>query len=181
MSVYNIKSKAIANRDASPSVLSNPEVLKGYLKAVVGVERTSAAGVSLGAAGTTIRLLSVPSNARLHSLEYACGDIETSSLNITVFYPTSIPQGGANSVAASSAGNGVASSLFATSITGVDGGNSWTNGFAAASPGVNTMAEPLWKVLGLSTDPGINFDFGFSVVTAVTTNGYVGLRATYVD
>ncbi len=181
MSVYNIKATPIAARDATPAALTNPETGKGFLKAVIGRERTSPEGISKGAAASQIRLISVPSNARLHSLEYALEALGTSALNVTAWYPTRIPQGAQNSPAASLNAVTVSSSLFVTSLSGVDTLSAWTNAFAAGSPTLVQMGQPLWQMLGLTSDPEVNMDLGFSVVTAVTTNGYVGLKATYVD
>lgn len=182
MSVYNIKSRFLANRDSSPSVLTNPGVGQGVMKAVIGVERTSPEGISKGAAGSALRLISIPSNARLHSLEYGTADIETSLLNIAVWYPTELPQGAENSVAASNEAALISSSAFIAGFSGLDGGQIWKDCMGAnATPTLVARSYPLWQMLGLSADPGVDLDIGFSVETAVTTNGYVGLRATYVD
>jgi len=180
MSVYNLKSEVLRNRDASPAVLTNPEQGQGNLKSAIGVQRTSESGASLGAAGSKFLMFQIPSNARLDRFEYAVGDIETSSLDIAVWYPTDIPQGGENAPAASLAATLISSSAFAAAISGVDGGGTWTSAYKSA-PAINQAAQPLWLFLGLSNDPGIELDVGFSVRTAVTTNGYVGLRASYVD
>lgn len=181
MSVYNIKSKVIANRDATPVVLTNPEISQGVLKAVIGVERTSV-DASIGAAGTQLRLISVPSNARLHSMEYATADVETSALDIAVWYPTDLPQGGENSVAASNEAALISSSAFLGNIAGIDAARAWTDAMGAnVTPTIVARSQQLWQMLGLTSDPGIDLDLGISVRTAVTTNGYVGLRATYVD
>lgn len=182
MSVFNVKSKVIANRDASPPVLTNPELAQGLAKVVAGIENTGNFGTDLSAAGGKIRLISVPSNARLHALEYSMGDLGTSSIDVAVWYPTEIPQGGENAPAASLEATLISSSAFATAIAGVDTNIAWTNAFgAAATPTLINYMKPLWSLLGLSSDPGVDLDLGFSIRTAVVQNGYVGLRATYVD
>lgn len=182
MSVFNVKSKVIANRDATPPILSNPEVALGKLKAAIGVENTGNFGADIGGAGTAIKLITIPSNARIHDLYYGVGDLGTSSIDVTVFYPTYLPQGGANSLASSLAGTVAASSLFATAIAGVDTNIAWTDAMGiAASPTLQNRLKPLWSLLGLSADPGIEMDLGFTVRVAVVQNGYVGLKATYVD
>ncbi len=179
MSVYNIKSKVLANRDAVPSVLSNPEIAQGLLKGTLGVERTGAAIID---AASTIRLFTMPSNARLHSLEYAAQGLGTSALDIAVWYPTTIPQGGLNAPAASLAGTLVSSSAFGANIAGVDTGIAWTDGMGLPSVlSIPKRSQQLWQMLGLSTDPSVDLDFGFTVRTATSVQGYVGMRASYVD
>ena len=182
MSVFTVKSKVISNRDAVPPLLSNPEVAQGLIKGVIGVENTGNFGADIGAAGTAIKLITIPSNARIQNLEYGVGDLGTSSLDIAVFYPTSFLQGGQNTPAQSLAGTPVSSSTFATAIAGVDTSIAWTDAMGvAANPTLQNRIKPLWSLVGLSSDPGFDFDLGFTVRTAVVQNGYVGLRATYID
>ena len=168
---------SITRRDAYPPVRINPEEGKGILKSVIGVQNVTVAG-----AGTFIKLISVPSNARLHSLEYCSQTLATSSLDISTFYPTLLPGGAASSVAKTSEGAIFTSSFFVNDITGVDGGTGWTNGLGAATtPAVANLDNPLWQMLALTEDPSVDIDIGFSVRTATTEAGYVGLRASYVD
>ena len=182
MSVMNVKSTVIRNRDASGPILSNPEVAQGLAKVALGVNNTGHFGTDLSEAGGAIRLITVPSNARLQSLEYAMGDLGTSGLDITVWYPTSIPQGATNAPAASSAAAVISSSTFINNIAGVDTSIAWTNAFGTnATPTITRYVRPLWDMVGLATDPKIDLDLGFTIRTVVVQNGYVGLRAVYVD
>lgn len=179
MSTFNIKSVVIRDREASPPLKNNPEVSQGLLKGVVGIEKNTAAIVD---AGTQFRLVSVPSNARLQSLEYTKETTGTTVLDIAVWYPNQLPQGAENSVAASSESALISSSTFVSNISGVDGGTGFTNGFGAATtPSVGALGQPLWQMLGLSTDPHVDLDLGFTVRTATAEAGYVGLRASYID
>jgi hypothetical protein len=182
MSTFSIKSKVVTNRDASPPILSNPEVAQGLLKGVLGVEKTTNNASDIGGAGTTIKLITVPSNARLQKLEYAMASLGTSAVDIAVWYPTTIPQGGQNAPAASLGGTLISSSAFVGNLAGVDTGVAWTDGMGKdATPSLTNRLKPLWSMVGLTTDPGIDLDLGFVVRTAVAINGYVGLQATYID
>lgn len=181
MSAFNIKSEALKNRDASPTVITNPTISKGNLKEAFGVANTSDYGSDIGAAGTQLRLISLPSNARISRLEYARADIATSSMDVAAWYPTNIPQGGANAPAASLAATLISSSAFKTAIAGLDGGDAWTDAMSASTPTIAARSYPLWQLLGLSSDPEIDIDLGFTVRTAVNTNGYVGLYAQYTE
>lgn len=181
MSAFTIKSEVIRNRDASPPSLTNPEGAQGLVKGFCAAERTSNAGSDLPTAGTQIKLGMIPSNARIQTLEHASDALGTSSLDITVFYPTRLPQG-SGGPALSLAGTPVASSLFATAIAGIDTSRAWTDAMGSATaPTLQNRMKPLWVLLGLTADPGLEFDIGYTIRTANAINGYVGLRATYVD
>lgn len=170
-------SPAIRKRDASPTERSNPEEYRGIMKAAIGVQNVTVAG-----AGTFIKLITVPANARLHTLDYASIALGTSTLAITAFYPTTVPKGGYASVAASLAGTPVSSSTFIAGITGIDSNVGWTTCLGvAATPTLGISDNPLWQILGLTRDPEGEIDLGFSVTVATSIAGYVGLRATYVD
>ena len=179
MSTFNIKSLVLENRDASPKVLTDPIQSKGYSKDMIGVQRTSAPIID---AGSTIKLLTVSSGARLAELFYAADNLGTSSLDVAVFYPAVIPVGGFATPAASLAGTVVSSSTFAVAIAGVTAGIAWTD--AMGLPSVHSIqrrAMPLWQAIGMSADPGIDLDIGFSVRTATALQGYVGLKARFVE
>lgn len=180
MSAFNIKSVVIRDREASPPLHNNATLAKGVLHEALQVENTSNAGSDIGAAGTQIRLVSVPSNARLSRLEYSRADLGTSSLDIAVWYPDQLAQGGENSLSASLESTLVSSSAFATAISG-DTAVAWTDAMGAnTTPSLAQRTQPLWQLLGLTADPACDLDLGFSVRTANATNGYVGLRAQYV-
>lgn len=183
MSTFNIKSEVLAKRDSlSARTLTDAITNTGIGIEVVGVEKTTNNASDIGAAGTTIRLIKVPSSCRLASLEYASVALGTSALDIAVWYPTVI-QPGLNTPAVSSAATLISSSTFAANLNPVDGtGVAWTDALGLNSVvALNKRAQPLWQLIGLSTDPGIDLDLGFTVRTAVAINGYVGLRARYVD
>lgn len=184
MSAFNIKSTVIANRDSGAIKAPVDTIFaKGQVREVMGVQRSSDAGTDLGAAATAIRLISVPSRARLSSLDYAVANVGlgTSAIDIACWYPTTIPQGGGAPASSNNAAL-ISSSAFKANIAGVDTGIEWTDGLGAIS--TNTLpkrSQPLWQALGLATDPGIDLDLGFVVRTAAALNGYVGLRARFIE
>lgn len=179
MSTFNIKSLVITARDNTGlQAKVDPVFANGEVNEVLGVERTGAAIID---AASTIRLCPVPSSARISSLDYAAQALGTSSLDVAVWYPTNIPQGGQNAPAASLEGTLISSSAFAQAIAGVDTGIAWTDGLGTiAQNSIAKRSQPLWQAIGLSTDPGIDLDLGFVVRTATSVQGYVGLRARYV-
>lgn len=172
MSVFNIKSTVIAQRDSTPPILSDPIKAVGRAEEVYGTEKLP----TTPNAGSTCKLFQVPSGARLASLEYAMQGLGTSVLDVAVWYP--------NQVATQSsvvAGALISSSVFAANLAGVDAGVAMTDAMGLPSAlALDKRTQPLWQMLGLVADPGINLDFGFSVRTANAIAGYVGLRARYV-
>ncbi len=179
MSAFNIKSTVLAGRDASPKVLQEDLLARGTVKEGFGVQKVSNAGTDLNTAGTQIRLITVPSSARISSMDYAGTSCGTSALDVAVWYPTAVPQGG---MASGTGAALISSSTFLTNISIPD-----TNQvFVTAFPAVTTLTlgqqeQPLWQLLGLASDPGIGLDIGFTVRTACAINGYVGLKARYID
>ena len=180
MATATIKSKMIANRDAQPSVLTDAIVAKGDLIEAFGVEQIP----TTADAASKVKLVSVPSSARMSSFEYtvANGGLGTSALDVAAWFPTTVPNQSNVAVQSSVvAGALISSSAFKANIAGVDTGVEWTTANAAIS--TNTIPkqnQPLWQYLGLQADPMIDIDLGFSVRTAVAVNGYVGMRARYV-
>jgi len=174
MSVF--KSTLIANRDANPKVLIDAFLSGGLYQETQGSVKTGAAD----AAGTTYRLVSIPSNARLSMLEWQSDSLGSGCvLDVGVWFPTTVPLGGAAFLASGSAAALISSSIFAAGLT---------------APAATTLTEitnqstnyliplqetPLWNVLGFVTDPEVSFDIGFIARIATASAGYVGLKARY--
>ena len=170
-------SPAIRKRDANPPERTNPEEKNGGLKAAIGVSQIPVAG-----AGTFVKLIAIPSNARLHTLDYSSVTLGTSTVAITAFYPTVVSQGGAGSVAKTLEATPISSSTFIAGVAGIDTSAGWTTCLGLAStPALGVQDNPLWQLLGLTEDPEGDIDLGFSVTVATSEAGYVGLKATYVD
>lgn len=182
MSAFNIKSTVLAARDATPKTLANAFLNRSAVKEAYGVQKVSSAGTDLNTAGTQIRLVTVPSNARLSTLEYAGTSCGTSALDVAVWYPTYVPAGGGANLTSANAATLISSSAFLANITVPD----TDQVFVTAMPALSTLSmqkqeQPLWQMLGLTADPELNLDLGFSVRTACAINGYVGLRARYTE
>lgn len=174
------KSKYIANRDAVPTVLTDPIVSRSDVREAFGVEQV---GASAGA-GSKAVMLSVPSGARLSSLEYAVANVGlgTSALDVAAWFPTQVSNMSGQQLQSSVvAGALISSSAFKTNIAGVDTGIDWTDGLGGlTSQTLPKRSQPLWQALGLQADPNIDIDLGFTVRTNNSLGAYVGLRARYV-
>lgn len=175
MSTFNVKSTFISNRDASPKVLTDPFQGTGIPKAMTGVENIpQTAGIL-----STVKLLSIPAGAKLQTLEHCAGALGTSAIDMAVWYPTNVPGGAV--IAQSLSGTLISSSWATSNITGVDTAISWTDSFGTvANFGIAKRSYALWQILGLSADPLVDLDVGFTVRTANAIAGYVGLRAMFV-
>lgn len=181
MSAFNIKSTVLAGRDATPKVLQEGTLARGLVREAYGAQCVSSAGTDLNTAGTQIRLVSVPSHARLSVLEYAGTSTGTSALDIAAWYPTTIPGGGANFLT-TQAGTLISSSKLLTNFIIPDTNLQWTTAFPAlATLNLGPQEAPLWQLLGLTTDPEVPIDLGMTVRTACAINGYVGLRARFTE
>lgn len=181
MSAFNIKSSVLTGRDATPKVLAEASLAKGIIKEAYGAQCVSNAGTDLNTAGTQIRLVQVPSVARLTSLQYCGTSTGTSALDIAAWYPTQIPGGGGNFLTVAS-GALISSSKFLTNFIIPDTNSVFTTAFPAmATMGPGILEQPLWQMLGLATDPEVPIDLGITVRTACAINGYVGLKATYAE
>ncbi len=182
MSAFNIKSTVLANRDASPKVLSNSTLAKGLVREGYGCQKVSNAGTDLNTAGTQIRLVTVPSNARLSTMEYAGTSCGTGVIDLAVWYPTYVPAGGGANLTSANQGVLISSSKFVANINIPDTDQVFVTAFPALSTmSMQVQEQPLWQLLGLTADPELNLDIGFTVRTACAINGYVGLRARYTE
>lgn len=151
----NVNSTWITNAVAIPIVLTNAAASVGTMKEAVGVATVSATQSS----GDTIRFVRVPSNARVSEVLLSTGDATTAgAVNIGVWQT------------ANNGGAVVDADLFASALALT--GGPFNNSDQTFESGEYTHAEsalPLWAVLGLSADPGIEYDIVAQVST--TFNG----------
>jgi hypothetical protein len=149
----NVNSTWIGNAVASPVVLTTSNKSAGRMFTAKSVATVSATQAS----GDTIRLVRVPSNARIDAVLLTTGDATTAGAIDIGVYQT--------------AGNGgavVDADLFASALALT--GGPFTRSDQTWESGQYTYAEsclPLWEALGLSTDPNRDYD----IVATVTTTG----------
>jgi hypothetical protein len=164
MAVVTTKSTIIANRDSSPSVLTDPQISGGMPRDAMGFAQVSN-GDSIG---SMYPLTQVPSNSRLSALSVACDAITGAAANVGVYNPTK------NGVA----GAVINASFFAAAqslATAIPSGVSILN-----QSGLNTIPkqeQQLWQALGLAADPGGMLDIVVTLTAAATATGFVSLRA----
>lgn len=171
-----LKSTLLTNRDATPKVLTDASLSGGVMSEVQGSAKT---GASDGG-GSTYKLISIPSNARLSQLYWQSDTLGSGCVvDVGVWYPPALPLGGANFLAYGSSAALIGTSFFATALTanGAQARTDITN--QSLNYLIPLQETPLWNVLGLPSDPEISFDIGFVVRVATASAGYVGLQARY--
>lgn len=163
----NVNSTWIGNAVAVPSVLTDAAESVGIMREASSVATTLAAQSS----GDTVRLVRVPSNARVSQVLVSCADASTAgAINIGIWQ--TVENGGAV----------VDADLFASALD-LSGGP-YENLDVTFESDEYTYAEsalPLWEVLGLAADPKRDYDIVAQVST--TFNGgptALALKARYV-
>lgn len=166
MATVAIKSAAITSRDAVPRVLSNASIVKGMLVETVGTLETTASD----SIGSTYRLCSIPSNARVSQVIIRCDSLGTAGAADIGIYQTT-DNGGAV----------VDADHFASAqslVTEIKIGTDITH--EAGVYGLEDLEKPLWNALGLSADSKRDYDVVATLTTATIDAGSLALVVRYV-
>ncbi len=164
MATENVKSGAITNRDATPSVLSNAQ--GGIVKRTWGTVEAAAAGD----AGSTYRMCSVPSNARAIDVILACDDLgTTATLDVGIYQTTA--NGGAV-VDADFFASAVNANSAAVAPTHVEHESGVYN--------IDDIEKPLWEALGLASDPNRDYDVVVTSAGDIDAAGTITVKVSYV-
>lgn len=176
MASFNLKSTIISNRDASPKVLTDAFVSGGEVRESEGFVQT---GSAADAVGSTYRLCQVPSNARVTSLVLQNDALGAGAVvNIGVYYPTTVPVGAGLSSAL--AGTAINASAFAAAVS-VAAVGAATEVVTRANVAINLQEQALWQLAGLTSDPLIYLDIVITVSVITAAQGYVSLKAKYIE
>lgn len=176
-----INSASITNLDATPVVQNTTgEGAPGYYKNASDYV-TPTTG-QLGSTATIMKMVRLPSNAKLKALKLtAAAALDSSTglvLDVGAYYSDATADGtsSANQGALISANCfSAANAGFKSSALGpVDALNSYS---------VVKRNQPLWKGLGLSSDPGGFIDIAVAVNTIATTavSSALGAEVAYVE
>ncbi len=165
MATVSTLSTLITNRDASPRVLNSSTISKGAMQmAAATVEIATADNI-----GSTYKMVSVPSNARIAQVLLSCddsGSLGTADIGI---YQTT-----ANGGAVKDANHFATAQVFTTALKNSD------VTFQAGVYGVEDIEKPLWEALGLTSDPRIDYDVALTLTEALETAATVSLQVVYV-
>lgn len=168
MAVETVKSTLITNRDAALPVQKLTELAGGVVKSVFALATVA---VSASSASKYV-FFQVPSNCRLRELKLMCtttGSVATMDLGL--FRTTA--DGGAV-VDQDRLGSAIAISSPILEST-------YNNSLSeSADTAFTDFEKPLWSMLGLSADPGYNYDVVGVLQAAAEVGGTVALELTYV-
>lgn len=176
MALDHVKSTAITNWDASPQVASTRgEGAAGALKNISGY----ATALASSTIDSTYQLVRLPSNSVIKGMQFESEAQGAGKFDIGVYYATDGKGQLPTSLLAAAA---VDQDFYATVI---DCASAVVRTDILNESGTNTLdlqELPMWKALGLSTDPMCMFDIVATVkTTAVTTGtGKFGISVAFV-
>ena len=166
MGVVVTKSRAITNRDATPRVLNNSSESGSRVQSFCGSLET----VSGDSIGSTYIFGSIPSNARMESLRLYSEDVGTTAAGDVGLYKTTAD------------GSAVVDADFFASAVDIHSGA--LNGsdilFESGVIDVGNAHKMVWELLGLSADPGINYDVVMTLTAASDAAASIHLKGQYV-
>jgi hypothetical protein len=167
MAVVDRNSLFATNRAASPRVI-NPSHLKGDKKEIAGYWPAAADD----SANSVFRVGPIPSNARVAAILITAADFTTAGAIHCGLHRT--PQDG---------GAVVDADLFATAVD--MSGGPFSNLDITREAGTTNWAlanaeNALWQALGLSADPGIEYDLTFTISTTFNGGSGILVRCEYV-
>lgn len=156
MAEQHLKSGPVTNYTASPKVANNPNVQGAFLRTAVGRVASAADDTS----ASTYRFFRIPSNARPVDILLTCADASSAGA-IHVGLKHTDENGGAV----------VDENFFADAFALTNGPylkQSLIHEGSSAYTQPN-CEKPIWEVLGLTADPGIEYEVYATVST--TLNG----------
>jgi hypothetical protein len=178
MALEHTKSASIVNADASPIVANTAgEGGPAPLKNVTGI----AVGTANANIDSTFQMCRVPSNAKVKQITLQSQPQTVGVTDIGLYFATD-GQGGKPTTLL--VANAIDRDFFATAInlqTTVQPTDVTNNPITTANtPDKRNM--PLWQAVGLTSDPGGNFDIVLSLTTAITTGlGNMVMSVSYTD
>lgn len=167
MAVVTPSSAAIVNANAG--IHNNARIVKGPILEAVGLYEL-ANGDSIA---SIYRLVRVPSNARISQILLSCDAITTCAGDVGI-YQTAGNGGAVVDVDFFASAQSLASALANSDIT-----HEADPADAGAGFGKSDTEKALWEALGLSVDPGIEYDIALTLTAAAGSAGTVSLKARY--
>jgi hypothetical protein len=172
MAVELVKSAAITNSDATPPVANALNNNGARVKEVVGMGELSATA----SIASIVRLVRVPSNARISRVLLSCDAITSAAADIGIYDVARRNSGAVVDVDFFASAQSLAAALVNTDV-----GHEADPADAGAGFGLADVEKMLWQALGLTVDPGIEYDIALTLTAAATAAGTVVLRTTYAD
>lgn len=166
MAVVTTKSTAITNRDATPPSKGNLQQGPREVFTQPGTVEV-ANGDSIG---SKLLFCSIPSSACMVNLMLFCDAITSAAADFGIYRTTA--DGGAV----------VDADCFASAqsiATGITVGTNILHESGVLD--ISEIEQPLWQVLGLTSDPGVMYDLVGTLTAAATAAGTVSIRVQYTQ
>lgn len=167
MAVVTPSSAAIVNANAG--VHNNARIVKAPLLEAVGMYEV----VSGDSIASIYRLVRVPSNARISQVLLSCDAITSGAGDIGV-YQTAGNGGAVVDVDFFASAQSIATALLNSDVTSEADPADAGVGFGKAD-----AEKALWEALGLTVDPGIEYDIAVTLTAAAAANGTMSLKVRY--
>jgi len=165
MAVVTVKSTQITNRDTTPVVLTNATSSGGHIRESAG-EVVITSGNSVG---SIYQACTIPSNARIKRCLVSAPDIGTTTTADVGLYKTTADGGAVVDV-----------DFFDDALSLKDGAIARTDVTFANVITLANYRKPVWEQLGLSSDPGINYDVCLTLDGAADGTGTALVEVEYV-
>jgi len=170
MAIVNRNSPAIAQRDGVPSQTNSTQaptkLATGRVKESIGV----IALASGDSTGSVLRFFSVHSSWRVGAILVSCTAITTSAADIGLY---DLPIRNAGAVVDAdffASAQSIASALDAVNVLRESGLIT-----------VDKLEWPIWRVLGLTQDPGVWYDVAATLTADAGSAGTVALKGHFID
>jgi hypothetical protein len=166
MAAQHLKSAFVTNATASPRVANNPH-LRGPLMEAIGYVEPAAAAE----ANSTYGFFRVPSRARMSELLLTAADFTTGG-TVHIGLRRTDEDGGAV----------VDADYFVSSLALTGGPFARSNQMLESA--VNTLAnseQTIWQILGLATDPGVEYEVYATVTVAFDGGQPIQLIGRWVE
>jgi len=177
MAIDHVKSTSVTNADASPAVANTAgEGGSAPAKCNTGI----ATGVASSNIDATYQMVRVPSNAKIKRIFFQTQTQTAGAADIGVYYATDGLIGKPTSLLAANAidQDFFAQAMSLTTTTVQDA----TNNPIGSAYNPSKRNQPLWQAVGLTSDPGGNFDICLTLTTAITTGtGVMVMDVLYTD
>ncbi len=176
MTVAHAKSAFITNADASPVVANTAG--EGENQSLQVIEGSIVAAATSSQA-STFQFVRVPSNCKIKQMYFESATQTAGTINLGIYYST---DGMGQRPTALVAASAISTAFFAAAISmaGATGPVNVTN--PAGNYTIDLRSQPLWQAVGLTTDPGGNFDIVGTVASDISTGtGRMGLTVFYTD
>jgi hypothetical protein len=160
MTVNAYKTNALTNLDATPIVRANPWVHGGNSKQYAGTVEA----VNGDSIGSTYRFFRVGSWMRPVGFSIFCDAITSAAADLGLYRTTA--DGGAV----------VSQSLFASAVS-IASAITAGSEIRFEQDDIANIEKRIWELLGLSSDPNLEYDVALTLTAAATAGGTVSLRA----